>query len=251
MIPFIQVHRVSIGPVGFHPFGLLVITGTVLGIWTAAQFGRRRGVSNPFPLLLWVGAAGIVGAHWASAIFYFPGRFVSDAWVLFRLLDGLASVGGFYGGATAFLWLTQKAPNRWLLADMVITGFVLTFTIVRVACSLVHDHPGIVVSQSHLLGVSPWPDGTTRLDVGLLELVVMAGLGLLLTVRAWTRDGERTLMIALIYAIMRFGLDFLRVGDAVRAGLTPAQWGMLGIVVVVVALWRRLPTTLSAATEAG
>ncbi|MBV1859092.1 MAG: prolipoprotein diacylglyceryl transferase, partial [Nannocystaceae bacterium] len=131
MIPFVEVARVSLGPVGFHPFGLLVTFSAVLGIWVAAQFGRRRGIPNAYPLLLWVGAAGVVGAHWVSAIFYFPERFVSDPWVLFRVLDGLASVGGFYGGAAAFLWLTRKAANRWLLADAVMTGFVITFLIVR------------------------------------------------------------------------------------------------------------------------
>ncbi len=249
MIPFVEVNRVSLGPIGFHPFGVLVLSSIVLGVWSAARFGTRRGVSNPYPLLLWVGAAGIVGAHWASVILYFPQSMAADPGVLFRVLDGLASVGGFYGGAAAFAWLTRKAPNRWLLADMVMTGFVLTFIIVRLGCSLVHDHPGLLVSESHLLGVGPWPDGQTRLDVGLLEFVAMMGLGLLMVVRDWTRDGERVLMIALTYAVIRFGLDFLRVADALRAGLTPAQWGMLGIVVIALVLWRRMPTTLSAPVD--
>ena len=42
-------------------------------------------------------------------------------------------------------------------------------------------------------------------------------------------------LVSLCYGVGRFGLDFLRVGDARYSGLTPAQYG--SIVLLLVGMW--------------
>ena len=91
-----------------------------------------------------------------------------------------------------------------------------------------HDHPGIPTVL--LTGVLI--QGVLRHDLGLYELVFTVGVFVFLSIAMQRRrhfDGFVVAVTATTYTLVRFGLDFLRVGDTTYVGLTLAQWVCLSL----------------------
>lgn len=242
MIPYLEIPTLDLGPLTVSIFGVLVATGVFVGSRLASRFGRMRGIERRRleRLVTWAVVVGLAFAHWVSVLCYYPDRVAADPWLLLRFFDGLSSVGGFLGGVLAFAWLTRGGRDRWSVADTLMYGLVAGFTFGRLGCALVHDHPGALVDPSHPLAVGPWPDGSVRIDLGLVEFLGMCGLCALVYLRRWERPGQLTWTVALAYGSGRFVLDFLRAEDLRHVGLTTAQWGTLTLVVVcLVWAWRR------------
>jgi len=143
--------------------------------------------------------------------------------------------GGFVGAAVAFFWYARRYALDWIsYADALIWGLPLGCGIGRIGCFLIHDHPGTLTN--FFLGVN-YPDGTTRHDLGLyLSLIGFATGGAFLYLNRKPRaPGFWFGMYMLIEAVVRFGLDFLRVADVRYLGLTPTQY--LCLPLFFVALW--------------
>ncbi|HEX7664391.1 MAG TPA: prolipoprotein diacylglyceryl transferase family protein, partial [Polyangiaceae bacterium] len=188
-----------------------------------------------------------------------------DPLYLIRIWDGLSSFGGFIGaivGALGWKYLTfpkgsfvpvrHPQPLPILPFDEVaMSAFPISFTLGRVGCALVHDHPGMLASPGAPFAVA-WPldenDGlhhvfgplhvvwgsTTRYDLGLVELLFLIPFTLAL-IATWNKKwplGTYTAIVALVYSPVRFALDFLRVregdeGDIRYGALTFAQYSCI------------------------
>jgi phosphatidylglycerol:prolipoprotein diacylglycerol transferase len=123
----------------------------------------------------------------------------------------------------------------------------------RMGCASVHDHPGARATADTFLAVA-YPthpgDGTVthlgfielihghdpRFDLGLLELffTIILTACFALTWRRRLPLGSYVIATALSYAPVRFCMDYLRNpasenGDTRYAGLTPAQYGCIGL----------------------
>jgi phosphatidylglycerol:prolipoprotein diacylglycerol transferase len=86
-----------------------------------------------------------------------------------------------------------------------------------------------------------------RYDLGLLEMLfaVIVAAAFALTWKRRLPVGWYAATLAIVYAPVRFGLDFLRVddpdgGDLRYAGLTPAQWACVALFGTGVFLYARL-----------
>ena len=111
-------------------------------------------------------------SHWVSVIFYFPHQIAENPWVLLAVWNGLSSVGGFFGAFIGMMYYLKKHKQPVIVyADATIYGLLIGWCFGRAGCSLVHDHPGKVVPEGTLFAVGPWPDGTWRYDLGLLEFM--------------------------------------------------------------------------------
>jgi len=132
-------------------------------------------------------------------------------------------------------------------------------------CFVVHDHPG--APSDFFLAVADYqvgePPFVARHDLGLYEVLwaVVAGLVLLKLAQKRRPRGFYFAVITLMYAPVRFCLDFLRatdigVADTRYAGLTPAQYASLFFFGVSVFLVYRIskfplaPEALTGADEA-
>jgi phosphatidylglycerol:prolipoprotein diacylglycerol transferase len=239
-------------PLSLKPFGLLVGTGVYLGAWLAMRYGRRRGLSPNalISFIYWVVACGFVGGHVLDVVFYSPERMLAEPLVLLRLWDGLSSFGGFIGAALgAALWKRRHHVRVLPYADVVASALPLGWVFGRAGCAVVHDHPGIASTAWFAVA---YPGGS-RLDLGLLETALTLPLALTflwLQRRAWPW-GFFVGWMCIVYAPVRFGLDFLRirenvdlpefelVADRRYAGLTPAQWACLLLLAAGVVILRR------------
>jgi phosphatidylglycerol:prolipoprotein diacylglycerol transferase len=248
-LPYISTPSITIELplVGHHtitPFGALVVIGVLVGLRCCRRMVALRGLdpAQLEPLTLRVLVFGFAMAHWVSLVFYFPDQVLARPWILLLPTSGLSSVGGFIGGVIAFAWVCRRRGlqmRAW--ADVLAYGLLAGFTIGRVGCSVVHDHPGTTASPDAWLAVGPWPDGTWRYDLGLVEMSVLA------IACAWVytsfdprrvAPGRFTAGLAIAYGCGRFALDFLRSEDLRYAGVTVAQMAALGFVIAGLALWR-------------
>jgi phosphatidylglycerol:prolipoprotein diacylglycerol transferase len=125
----------------------------------------------------------------------------------------------------------------------------VAWTIARVGCFVAHDHKG---SLSTFPLAVDFPGGA-RHDLGLYEAILSAFLALIC---AWAFNrklptGSVAALLCLLYAPVRFGMDFLRAedisgADSRYAGLTPAQYGCVALFVFSVYAWRRAQAAATA-----
>lgn len=250
----VEIPVPGLGRLPIQAFGVLVAIGVLVGARVAEAFAERDGVS-PYvvsDMAAHVILVSFVCAYFLNAAFYDPETFVEvlrDPRLLGERYLGLSSYGGFLGavlGSMLFVW-RRKVPF-FVGADAVCFGFVFGWLFGRTGCFVVHDHPGKVTDFP--LAVADYrfgpPPFEPRHDLGLYEVFwSLAVIALFLWLaRRHRKRGTYVALLALTYAPVRFGLDFLRAapevgGDARYAGLTPAQWGSVVLLAVgaAVALW--------------
>ncbi len=227
-----------IGPLKLQVFGPLVAAGVILGYHRCLHYAKAKNVDEFITrdLMFWVLVTGFVISHWVSVLFYFPEDVAANPLVLIMLWNGLSSVGGFFGALVGFFWyLTKKKQPYLVYGDMMVYGMLVGFTMGRLGCSLVHDHPGSIVESTHLLAVGPWPDGQYRFDLGLLEFMFLVPLTLFMHfVFNWkkARPGVFAGLVLVLYGPYRFFLDTMREKDKLYMGLTTAHYATIGLLAI-------------------
>jgi phosphatidylglycerol---prolipoprotein diacylglyceryl transferase len=245
-------HLGSIGPI--QGFGVIVAIGVLIGAGVLRRYGEWHGISDDHirGLTGWVVVTGFIGAHVFDVLFYQWEAFQKDPILLLKIWVGISSYGGFLGGAFGWwFYVWWKRLDMRLLADVTIVGLLVAFTIGRLACTVVSDHIGAAVADPDAWYAAFAMDYPRRLNPGDLavhypgtsEHIAAWNLGLLeflylVPVTAFIlwyafRPSKRpnagmvTVLTGVLYAPVRFFLDYLRVNpenDPRYVGLTFAQW---------------------------
>ncbi len=251
MLPYLVQPVVHLGPITIHAFGVLVALAVLVG----SAMARRRARATELPtrliddLLAWTLVGGFLAGHVLDQLFYFPRETLANPVRLLRIWDGLSSFGGFLGGvagATAFLARRRYAGVRWAALDAVAYGFPFGWFFGRLGCFVAFDHPGVA---THFILGERYVDGVVRHNLGLEEALFIALVAALFHALGRTARpaGFFVGLLAMLYAPVRFGLDALRIDDARYFGLTPAQYGAAGLLLVgsgiMIAALRRLVNT--------
>lgn len=241
-IPWFKLEPIDLGlPVPIQPFGLLVATGVLLGARMAEWRGERQGIKREVvsECIGWVVIGGFILGHIFDTIFYHPHKILTAPWELLMPWAGMSSFGGFFGAAiSAFLWKAwRKYRGKQVFPlvppfDAVAFGLSLGWFFGRMGCFVVHDHPGKVTD--FFLGVENYHYGPqpyqVRHDLGLYEVIWAACCTALFM---WLQRKPRPHgyfigMIAILYAPLRFMLDFLRVDDKTWIlGLTAGHYSSM------------------------
>jgi phosphatidylglycerol:prolipoprotein diacylglycerol transferase len=133
-------------------------------------------------------------------------------------------------------------PRPWLAhADVIMFAFPFAWIFGRAGCAIVHDHIGRPTTFPLAVNFDAMLEGLgVRHDLGLYECLwamVISAVFFAVRNRAWPA-GSFLVVWSVLYAPVRFGLDFLRRTDEIPgfptadvrwAGLTPAQWGSLAM----------------------
>ena len=270
MIPYIHIPEAHIGPLPIHPFGLLVATGVLTGTAMTTRRARTLGwdVNKLNSFVTWMLIAAFLLSHVLDSLFYHWDEVVKSPLYILKFWEGLSSFGGFVGAAVGIvLWRYVGIENGRLrvrptpqpllpFADLVLSCLPLGWMFGRAGCASVHDHPGARAAADTFLAVA-YPthtgDGVVtklgfieliqghdpRFDLGLLEFffTVILTVCFALTWRRRLPLGSYVIATALSYAPVRFAMDFLRNpasenGDTRYAGLTPAQYGCVGLFLI-------------------
>lgn len=236
-----------------HVFGMMVALAVLVGALVADRKAKREGIHPRVmgELLGYILIGGFVLGHVLDAIFYHWEVVVAQPWFLLELWNGLSSFGGFVGAVVgAVVWTRRRGYSLVAFADPAAYGFPFGWIFGRIGCFLAHDHPGAVtdfplaVADYQVRGMlPPWQ---TRHDLGLYEAIFSVGVAALFFVlgRKRRKRGFYLALLPILYAPVRFGLDFLRAtdvpeGDPRFLGLTPGHYGAILLLVVGLAMaWR-------------
>lgn len=246
LIPYFSIPLMELGPLVLDSWAILVSLGFIVGLEISRARGIRLGleVKDVVDGALFIVGMGFLGGHIMHVLAYNPHQLDEQGiWALLRVWAGFSSTGGFIGavvGAVLFYRLIRPR-SFWLHADTIMFGFPFGWFLGRMGCFSAHDHIG--ASSTFLLAVNfPEPWGP-RHDLGLYEALFT----LLICGAFWAlrdrpvRPGLFTAVFAAMYAPIRFTLDFMRNtdlngADARYAGLTPAQYGMIGMFLAAVSM---------------
>jgi phosphatidylglycerol:prolipoprotein diacylglycerol transferase len=221
----------------------------------------KRGLSPAIvsEMQIWAIVVGFLVAHWVSVIFYFPERVLKDPLELLWVWKGISSFGGLLGGVLGLViylkWI--KKLDVWPYIDAIAYGFAWAWVLGRMGCTTAHDHPGRVTDFWFSVSYPAYQSGATpgqmlpyddvprlvipeleralpwvqRFDLGFYEML----FALVLVTVLWTTNrhakrfpGYNVTVLALLYAPVRFGFDFLRISDKTYLGLTPGQYIAIG-----------------------
>ncbi len=240
--------------IAIQPFGVLVATGVLLGAWVAGRFARRNGLDETLTgdLVTYAVVTGFIAGYFLNGLFYerealmqvlrHPSEFFTT-WL------GLSSYGGFFGGILGcFIWRWRTKQTLLPYANAIAFGLPFGWLFGRLGCFVVHDHAGKVTDfplavADYRFGVPPFQP---RHDLGLYEVffaLAIIGVFLFLESRQRRVTGFYCALLPILYAPVRFFLDFLRAapiegGDIRYAGMTPAQWSSLVMMSIGLAVWR-------------
>lgn len=239
----------------FNTFGLMVGLGIVTGAWVAKRHLDANGENGDqiYSFAWWAAIFGIVGARVVWVLSH-PDTYLDDPLSVFALWEGgLSFFGGFLAAApVAYVWLRRRPDlSRRVFLDGTSLGLVLGLGIGRIGCTSVGEHLGgptdffLAVEfrgfawngTEATLNGTPINTGMSFHNTAVYEFFLLMGLfvALLFLRRRGVRAGFLGGVAGVAYAILRFGLDFLRVNDNTALGLTGAQFGC--IVLLGLSIW--------------
>ncbi|MDK2971190.1 MAG: phosphatidylglycerol---prolipoprotein diacylglyceryl transferase [Candidatus Sumerlaeota bacterium] len=236
----------SIGDFFIGTYGLMIALGLLAGIWVASWRGRRRGFSSElfFDLAFVAVLSGFGGGRLLYILLNFS-EFLSDPMAMLLSRTGFVFLGGFVGAVGVVVWyLRRRGLPVLAVGDILAPSLAITHGFGRIGCHLAGCCWGSECSVPGLglrLKLEEMPNGypfsnayLDQIDRGLIphdavhslpvwpvQLMESAGLLLMAGALIWIaarkpRPAGQILGLYLIgYAILRFGLEFLR-GDADR-----------------------------------
>ena len=264
MIPYFELPALNL-PFGqrIDIFGVLSAAGVVLGAWLAARQARQYWPGRDGPLremVTWAVVFGLFGGHFMHVFAYHPELLTaSDPLLIFRFWEGLSSMGGVLGALVGiFIYFRRIKTPVGPFLDALALGTAPGWMVARIGCFLVHDHPGVRTDFFLAVDFPVRMYGGPRHDLGLYDVFVLGAISVLLYALKQRRPKEGRLMgwLAVTYTPARFFLDFLRASDLSfvdrrYAGLTPAQYVVVGLFVAGVWLLTREAPEVKVLKEVG
>jgi len=230
MIPYRQITNINIGPITIKLWGLLVALGIAIALVLALRRAKKVGIRQAwvYDLTFYSIVAGFIGARAGHVLFSWPeGLPLTLLGAIDLTKGGLSFTFGLAAALTAsFIYMKYKKIDALRFADFIAPYIVIAHIISRVGCFLTGMHIG--KQTSFFLGVMV--DGAVRHNVALYEIIILlAMLAALAYLRRFALpEGSIFATYLLLYAVLRFPLDFLRT-DPTYYGLTAAQYVLMGI----------------------
>ena len=261
-----------IGPLYIHFYGIILMTGALAGGWLASREAKRRGHDPEiiWDLMIYLIIAGVVGARlWhvftpsPSALVmdpvtgkmvnpYFAGGTIHIIDILNVRSGGLGIPGAVIGGAIALYFYSRKHQLDFLeWADIAAPSLALGQAIGRFGNFFNQELYGAPTNLPWKLYIDPQHRLPTFASVeyyhplfayeSILNLINMALLmWVTRTYEDRSKKGDILLVYLIVYPVVRFSLDFLRLDASLVGGININQT-VMAVIAVVAALtlaWR-------------
>ncbi len=239
-------------------YGILIVSGALVGAWVATREAKRRGVDpdHVWNALLGALILGVIGARLYHVFSTPTGTNVGFAYYVQNPLEvlnfrqgGLGIYGAVAGGLLAIYWYARYAKlNFWTLVDIAIPGLFLGQAIGRWGNFFnqeLYGYPttlpwGIPIDAAHRLPIfadlTQYPVDTTRFTPTFLyESLWDLGCALLVlyVARRWSKakPGDMLLLWGMLYGFGRFLVEFQRPDAWMISGIATAQ--LIGLALIV------------------
>jgi phosphatidylglycerol:prolipoprotein diacylglycerol transferase len=265
----------QIGPLYVRFYGIILMTGALMGGWLATREAKRRGIDPEivWDMLIWLIIGGVIGARlWhvftpsPSALVvdpltgqlvnpYFAGGTVRFLDILSIWKGGLGIPGAVIGGVIALYFYARKHKLdflEWL--DIGAPSIALGQAIGRFGNLFNQELYGAPTNLPWKLFIDPQHrlPGFENIDYyhplfAYEAILNLANMFLLLWVtRNYEhnrRKGDVFLVYLIFYPLVRFSLDFLRLDASQIGGININQTFMAVVAVIAAAvlIWRHRP----------
>ena len=223
-------------------YGLLIALGIIAGIalacWNAPKRGYKK--DDPFELILWMFPTAIIGARLYFLIFN-GGPWDMNAFAIWN--GGIAIYGGIIGGAIgALLYCVIRKKNFFKLADLAAPSLILGQCVGRWGNFVNQEAFGNLVTDPNLQHfpyavyidrLGEWHQATFFYE-SLGDLFICIALIILIRKINWTGIVISSYMV--MYGILRFFIEGMRMDSLMWGALRVSQWLSLILVVAGVAL---------------
>jgi len=247
---------IQIGPLLIRYYALIIMLGVIAAAWLASVEAKRRGQKTDYiwDALPWVVIGGIVGAriwHILTPPASMVAQGITTKYYLTHPLDaiaiwkgGVGIPGGVIGGALALLIYTKRTKMKFLeWADIIVPGLALAQAIGRWGNFINQEVYGAPSTLPWAITIEPayrlpeYANQATYHPLFLYEsLLNLLNMGILLLAgrkfKDKLKDGDIFLLYLIIYPVIRFGLEFLRLDPSPVAGFNINQT-LMGVVAIV------------------
>ncbi len=223
-MPYFSFTQIQLGSITIYTWGFLVGLAFIIGYWLALKEAQRKGIDQNkiFWLAILIFLFSILGAR-LGYFFQFK-------------VNGLMFYGGFFSTLiVSWFYLKKNKLDFLKIADTLTPSVALGIFIGRIGCFLIKDHPGTITSLPWAI---QWSDGTLRHPVALYLLIN----GLIMFLVFWflrnrlRKNGQLFILFLIWYSIIRFFLEFTRIGELEYFGLFTNQWISLFVFIYAIIL---------------
>lgn len=255
---------IQIGPLLIRYYALIIMFGVISAAWLSTVEAKRRGQKADFvwDALPWVVIGGIIGAriwHILTPPASMVAQGITTKYYLTHPLDaiaiwkgGVGIPGGVIGGALALLIYTKRTKTKFLVwADIIVPGLALAQAIGRWGNFINQEVYGAPSTLPWAITIEPayrlpeYANQATYHPLFLYEsLLNLLAMGILLLagrkLQEKLKDGDIFLLYLILYPVIRFGLEFLRLDPSPVAGFNINQtlMGVIAIISVVILVLR-------------
>lgn len=236
------------GPITANWYGLIIMTGVIIGLWIANREARRKNLPDETitNLVLWALPISIVSARIYYVLFKWDYYSQNMSEIIKIWEGGIAIHGALIGAvATAIIYAKRKNLSFWMIADVVAPSLILAQAIGRWGNFMNQEAHGEEVSRSFLEGLKlpdfiinqMYIDGQYYHPTFLYEsLWNVIGFVILIFLRkARLKTGELFLSYVIWYSIGRFFIEGMRT-DSLMLTETLRMAQVISILLIVLAI---------------
>jgi phosphatidylglycerol---prolipoprotein diacylglyceryl transferase len=238
-----------VGALTVHWYGIILSSAFIIGFFIASYTSKQKQVDrdhlyNLFLLLVVFGLIGGRIAHVITEWGYYQHHFadVVKVWQ-----GGLAFHGVVFAGLiTTYLYCRVKKISFWLITDVIIVAVPLMQALGRWGNYFNQELFGKPTSAAWGIPIDFINRPTDFqqfsffhplfLYESFFDLVIFAALFVLFRKNRF-KTGRLTLLYFILYSVVRFSLDFLRLEPASIGPLSWGQWVSIVLVIGAVLFW--------------
>ncbi|MDO8648352.1 MAG: prolipoprotein diacylglyceryl transferase [Candidatus Peregrinibacteria bacterium] len=249
MIALFPTRTVAVDLFGFaiHWYGLLYLVAFLLAAWLLPRLQQYRNLrltsEEWMSIISWAVLGVIVGGRLGYVLFFERSHFLRHpAEIIMVWKGGMSSHGGFIGVAIALsLACLLKRIDPWKLADVVVVPAAIGLALGRLGNFINQELYGTATTLPWGITV-PGVEGfvhPTQLYGILKDLLIACACFLHLRYAKTIRPGRTFALFLMLYGILRFLLEFLRVQSyplVVFGGIALSRGQLLTIPVFIAGL---------------
>jgi len=239
----------DLGPVSVRWYGLIMAAALIIGLIFALNFSKRKQIAQEhfYNLFFLLVVFGVVGGRLAHVItdWNFYHQHLIEAFKIWQ--GGLAFHGVILAGLLAtFFYCRRKKIYFWSITDVIVLSVPLMQAIGRWGNYFNQELFGKPTPAAWGIPIDPAsrPTGFEQysyfhplfLYESFLDLVIFIVL-LVLFRKNKLGAGRLTLLYFMLYSLVRFSLDFLRIEPASIGPLSWGQWVSIIIFIIAVFAW--------------
>lgn len=240
---------ITIGPVTFHMYGLMIAIGFFMALVMTLRRGKKREFSED--IIYGIFFCAVIGGMLGTRVLYYivelP-QIIKDPSILWNFKNGYVVYGGIIGGIlTSLVYCKVKKTAFLPYFDLVMPAVSLAQGFGRVGCFFAGCCYGRETEGWY--GITFHNSGFAPNGVKLIPTQIISSLGdfaicglLLLYASRKPKNGRVAAMYMMLYGIGRFAVEFLRNDYRGSVGvLSTSQLISIGVVAVGVVMYLVIP----------